>query len=196
MSLPERLARFGRRLRRAGEPRLLSVALRAVAAIGPLRARVHRGAVTALAGADEVLFVCHGNINRSAYAAAVARRDWPGLRIAEAGHDAEAGRASDEPGVAAARSAGVDLSSHQAAAVDAAELAAADVIFVFDARNYLALARRGTTVRRRVRLLAALARSGSLEIADPHGGPTRAYEAAVAAIDRAMEAGGDAARRL
>jgi protein-tyrosine phosphatase len=177
-----------RRLWLGGGARLLSIALVIAARIGPLRRRLHEGALRSVADADVVLFVCHGNINRSALAAALARQGWPDVEVLEAGHDAIDGAATDEHGLAAAIGSGVDLSAHRAARLDADALRRADIVFAFDARNYLALAARGALVGHKLRLLAALAPDGPLEIADPHGGPASAYEAAFAAIGRAIAA--------
>ncbi len=103
-----------------------------------------------------VLFLCHGNICRSPFAAAVARRLAPaGMWIESAGFIGP-DRPSPAYAVAAAREFGADLSSHRSQLVTPALLEAADLVVVMDrAQRRKALALR-PALRGRVVLLGDL----------------------------------------
>lgn len=58
-----------------------------------------------------LVFVCHGNICRSAFAHVVALR--AGLRVASFGLSTDAGKAAHPPAVEAAAALGLDLSAHR-----------------------------------------------------------------------------------
>jgi protein-tyrosine phosphatase len=58
-----------------------------------------------------LVFVCHGNICRSAFADVVARR--AGLRVASFGLSTDAGKGAHPPAVEAAAALGFDLSAHR-----------------------------------------------------------------------------------
>lgn len=64
------------------------------------------------AAVRRLVFVCHGNICRSAFAEVAARR--AGLRAASFGLSAEAGKPAHPPAVAAADLLGFDLGAHRA----------------------------------------------------------------------------------
>lgn len=59
-----------------------------------------------------LVFVCQGNICRSAFAHVVAQR--AGLRVASFGLSTTSGRPAHKPAIAAARAMGHDLSDHKA----------------------------------------------------------------------------------
>lgn len=60
---------------------------------------------------QRLVFVCHGNICRSAFADAAARR--AGLRVASFGLSTDAGKGAHLPAIEAARTLGVDLTAHR-----------------------------------------------------------------------------------
>src|SRR2546425_13150096 len=76
-----------------------------------------------------VLFVCHGTICRSPFAAAVLRRVIHGVRVDSAGFLGP-GRPSPPEAVAAAARHGVDLSVHLSQLLTAETARAADLIVV------------------------------------------------------------------
>lgn len=63
------------------------------------------------AAVGRLVFVCHGNICRSAFADVVARK--AGLRVASFGLSTDAGKAAHPPAIAAAAMLGVDLDAHR-----------------------------------------------------------------------------------
>lgn len=75
---------------------------------------VGRGAIARPdpAAVRRMVFVCHGNICRSAFADVAARR--AGLRVASFGLSTDAGKPAHPPAVAVAADLGFDLSVHRA----------------------------------------------------------------------------------
>jgi protein-tyrosine-phosphatase/predicted ATP-grasp superfamily ATP-dependent carboligase len=82
-----------------------------------------------------VLFLCHGNICRSSMAEQIARRELPGYEFSSAGFHPESGRPSPMHLQQAARSLGLDLSSHRSNTVSLPLVEQADVIILMDGRN-------------------------------------------------------------
>jgi len=179
LSLERVLAALARR----AEP-LLSLVL----SLPPLRRPLQRRALCAWRATDEPLIVCTGNINRSPFAAALARRR-PGSRARSAGFYPEAGRPSPPATQAAARARGVDLSTHRSTVLDQATIAHASAIFAFDLQHLARLLARRPSAWRRLHLLGLLADGRSAVIEDPHGRSQAVLEAVldriVAAVERA-----------
>lgn len=141
-----------------------------------------------------VLFVCYGNIIRSALAEALYRRHAAALwsapvRVLSAGMRAKPGREADARAVAAGRSLGVDLTSHRAQPLTQSLVEEASVIFVMDRLNEAQLFARFPDARAKVRRLGALAKTeGSDVIGDPYVLNDAAVAAAAERIDRATAA--------
>jgi protein-tyrosine-phosphatase/predicted ATP-grasp superfamily ATP-dependent carboligase len=156
-----------------------------------VRATLRRRAARALRRARSVLFVCHGNICRSPFAEHLARDHWPEMeRILSAGFHEKGGRSSPANAVAAAERWSLDLGSHRSRVVSEEMLRQADLIFVFDVRNYRQMARQYRFALPRVHFLGALCPEGSLLIGDPWGLDMtefeRAYERTACAIRHHM----------
>jgi protein-tyrosine-phosphatase len=166
--------------------RLLGAALHLAAAVPPLAVVLRRRASRALQSGD-CLFLCHGNLNRSAFAAAFARQLHPDWHIGEAGTQASADAPSSQLAVATAVKWKVDLSAHRATRLDALLPREFPAIFAFDARNLIELALSHPRALRRTHLLGWLAQQSAPEIADPHGGSASSYERAFAAIASALQ---------
>ncbi|MCC7416173.1 MAG: glycosyltransferase [Acidobacteria bacterium] len=139
--------------------------------------------------ARRVLLVCHGNLIRSAFAEALLRRRvGDALEIESAGLDATAGDPAHPLAVATARARGVDLGRHRATHLDAPQMDSADVIFVMDVGQLLALRRRFPEARYKTFLLTALAPQVPLEVADPILGDESQFRACFDHITRAIDA--------
>ena len=138
-----------------------------------------------------IVFVCYGNIIRSALAAALTRQHGleQGLRIdrvRSAGLSAKPGREADPRAVAAGRTLGVDLTAHRAQPLTREMVDEAAVIFVMDRLNEARLLARFPDASGRLRRLGALALvDGSDVIADPYVLDAAAVTAAAERIDRA-----------
>jgi protein-tyrosine-phosphatase len=155
-------------------------------ALGPIRRPLHRRALRAWAATDEPLIVCAGNINRSPYAARLARHR-PGCRARSAGFYPEADRSSPPLTVEAAQARGVDLLAHRSAILDRSAISHASAIFVFDLENLARLAAREPRALPRTHFLGVLADSGGVVIADPHGRDRVVLDGVLTQIENAIE---------
>ena len=170
--VPERAMGHVRRWRRLERP-----ARRVYARRLATRA-LDRASRTRAVGPDvrSVVFVCHGNIMRSAFAAAFLRQQLGGddrVRVVSAGMRARAGRPADPRAAAAAWELGVSLDEHRAQPMSAALVRESDLIVVMDALNESELLAAFPEARGKVLLAGELAGSpdrSALEIADPYAG--------------------------
>ncbi|MGH2865975.1 MAG: hypothetical protein ACRDNK_00165 [Solirubrobacteraceae bacterium] len=131
---------------------------------------LHFRAVRAWRCTDAPLILCHGNINRSAFAAELARHRQAKSPIS-AGFYGAVGRSTPESTVVRAAEYGVDLSGHRSRVVEAGQLDAAPAIFVFDCVNIAEIASRRPSALRRTHLVGLLCPTNSAFIPDPHGQP-------------------------
>jgi protein-tyrosine-phosphatase/predicted ATP-grasp superfamily ATP-dependent carboligase len=122
-----------------------------------------------------LLFLCHGNICRSPFAAQAARLRMPGLAIECAGFFPREGRATPAHIVTLGREFGVDLSAWSSRRASAEEVEAADLILAMDRRNLAALREAFPRAVARSTLLGLFEPQGPAEIADPYSlGPLAA----------------------
>jgi protein-tyrosine phosphatase len=80
-----------------------------------------------------LVFVCHGNICRSAFADAAARDQ--GLRVASFGLSTDAGQHAHAPAVAVAAELGVDLSAHRTMRVEDYVPDSGDLLLAMETRQ-------------------------------------------------------------
>lgn len=128
--------------------------------------------------ATSVLFVCYGNINRSALAHAHACARHPSrAKFASAGFHAEGGRPADPTMVSTAAAQGIDLRTWHSQPLTPALVAAAEVILVMELAHLDRLAREFPSAKDRVFLLGAptAAATGKVEVIDPYGKPPEVY---------------------
>jgi protein-tyrosine-phosphatase/glycosyltransferase involved in cell wall biosynthesis len=170
----------------AGVARRLDRAAEATFARPRIRSLLHRRAVRAWRATDAPLILCYGNINRSAFAVALARAGGrPAAR--GGGFHPEADRPAPAATVACAAAYGVDLSAHRSRLVTREDLAAAPAIFVFDLDNVARLAARCPRALARTHLLGALDADPRVLIDDPHARPVSVLEQTLARIARAID---------
>lgn len=100
-------------------------------------ARAARLAAVAATPANRLVFICHGNIMRSAFATAVARERHAAVaeRVVGAGTHATAGRAAQDSALRVSRDLGVPLDAHTASPLAAVAPSAGDVLVCMDAVN-------------------------------------------------------------
>jgi protein-tyrosine-phosphatase len=158
-----------------------------------VREAFHRRALRAWRRTEAPLILCYGNINRSPFAAALARRD-QSKSPTSAGFYRSAGRPAPELTVQRAAAYGVDLHTHRSATVQTAQLDRAAAIFVFDLMNLAPIACRAPRALRRTHLLATLAATDGAFIDDPHGQPPEVLDETLAKISQAVGSAGDVAR--
>ncbi|MEM9253832.1 MAG: ATP-grasp domain-containing protein [Pseudomonadota bacterium] len=126
-----------------------------------------------LLAAKSVLFLCHGNINRSALADVMLRAyaEDSGMAVQSAGFHQRDGRPSDPVMVEIAGEAGVDLGSMRSATIDNELVNHSDVIFVMEKRHHDRLLEEYPNTAGKVFLLGAHPSQRGLpaEIDDPYG---------------------------
>jgi protein-tyrosine-phosphatase len=181
------------------EFRQLGPESRAAFARGWLRRLFQRGSPLppGLPVSPRVLFVCHGNILRSAVAEALYQRRVaegvaPGGSVAEsAGTDAQDGSPADPRGIIVGRELGVRLDAHRAALLSDGHMTRADLILVMDYLNEAHVVARYPDAAHKVRLLGSFVNppGGRLrEIRDPYVGTSEDVRGVFAQILEAVDA--------
>lgn len=150
------------------------------------------GAVrSAVEQARSILFLCYGNINRSALADALVRAyaEDSGIAVQSAGFHEVAGREADPVMVEVASAAGSDLRASRSETVNVGDLERADVIFVMEKRHFDRVVGLFPNAAHKTFLLGAHANAEgwSPEIADPYGGAKDGYEACYRRISSASD---------
>jgi protein-tyrosine-phosphatase len=143
-----------------------------------------------------VLFVCTANICRSPLAE-VLFRDWlrqravPGTwLVGSAGTWAQPGYSAAEYSQQMASKRGLTLAQHRARRVEAAMLAAADVVLCLADTHREALQIEFPQDAARIHLWTALAGPG-YDVPDPYGGPLSGYVEMAAELQGLVEQTGD-----
>jgi protein-tyrosine phosphatase len=151
----------------------------------PLRGWLRSRALRAWRAERAPLILCHGNINRSAFAAELARRRRPAA--SSGGFSPVENRPSPDATIACAAGYGIDLTAHRSRRVTREELRSAPVIFVFDLENLARLATHCPLALARTHLIGALDTAERVLIADPHGRGERVLADTLAQIARAVD---------
>jgi protein-tyrosine-phosphatase/predicted ATP-grasp superfamily ATP-dependent carboligase len=141
---------------------------------------------------ESVLFVCHGNIMRSAAAAGFLRDELraagiANVRVASAGTHAHDGRPADARAQDAARQLGLSLREHAATRLTTKLVAEHDVIFAMDELNYVNIASTFPEARSKLLLFGGMSSSGTYrahEIADPYMTSPGEVNATIALVKR------------
>lgn len=114
--------------------------------------------------ARRLVFVCHGNICRSAYADVLARET--GLRTASFGLSTTSGKTAHPPVQAAARELGVDLSRHRTTAIADFVPEPGDLLLAMEVRQLAKLRRDPAMLGLQMDLLGRFA--GVPHLHDPY----------------------------
>jgi protein-tyrosine phosphatase len=135
-----------------------------------------------------ILFVCHGNINRSAYAEAFFRHACDvEVRAASAGFVGP-GRASPAVALEVARARGVSLEAHRSRLVDRALVLSSELVVVMDRRQARELRIRYGVRAERIVLLGDLdpETPGRRLVQDPVDRPAAECETIFRRIERCV----------
>ena len=137
-----------------------------------------------------LLFLCHGNLCRSPFAAGVARKllpEW--VDVASAGFLAP-GRRAPPDAVTAAAEHGVDLAAHRSALLTIDHLRNADLVVVMDREPRRRVLSMQPAFEGRVVLLGDLdpVPSTARDVPDPVNQPLEAFRSSYAQIDRCVRA--------
>jgi predicted ATP-grasp superfamily ATP-dependent carboligase/protein-tyrosine-phosphatase len=146
-----------------------------------------------LRSARSILFVCQGNINRSAVAARVlAGGDqpiWNGVRVASAGLDPRRGRRSTSVSRRAAADLHVDLTSHASTPLTREMLAGFDVVIAMEARQVVRIIELEPSTADKCLVLSVLdPNGGPVDIPDPDGKARETFTTVYERVLRCVEA--------
>ena len=139
---------------------------------------------------SSVLFVCHGNIMRSAAAAGFLRDELraasiSGVRVTSAGTHAHDGRSADTRALDAALTLGLSLHAHKAARLTKKMISESDVVFAMDELNYVNIFTSFPDSRPKLLLFGGMTGSGvyrAHEIPDPYMKSPGEVNATIASI--------------
>lgn len=138
-----------------------------------------------------ILFMCYGNINRSALADILVRgyAEDSGISIASAGFHQEEGRTADPVMVEIAAEFDIDMKQLRSSCVTPAQIKDSDIIFVMEKSHYDKLIAVDNSVANKIYLLGAHHRNSKrpVEIADPYGLAREAYLACYNQIVEAVD---------
>jgi protein-tyrosine phosphatase len=134
-----------------------------------------------------VLVICHGNLCRSPFAAAVLGRALPALTIASAGLAAGEGGAADPSAACAAARRGISLGAPRTRRVGAAELRGADLVLGMEGRHVEAALLLAPERRGRVRLLGEFLPAPPYTIPDPWGRDDAVFDQVFERIELAAQ---------
>lgn len=150
--------------------------------------------------AKTLLFVCYGNINRSAVAAVIMATQLPAncdKTVLSAGFHHQENRPADARMVSIAAERGVDLGASRSTLVSAQLLAASDIVFVMEKSHRDQLLAIAPELEARIFLLGPGAQphgEGATDIPDPYNRDVSIYRAVFGQIQRAVTTLGDAMR--
>jgi protein-tyrosine-phosphatase len=167
--------KVARRLARAYERRRM---VRAARQPGELSGRIAR--------ARSIVFVCLGNIIRSAFAAELLRSRTHGrahVRIRSAGLDATTDGPAHPTAVQCAQRFGVDLSVHRTRRLDRSDIEEADVLLAMEIDHVVEIHGRFPEYRHKVYLFGCLTDETPQDLADPVYAPKEVFEACFDRID-------------
>ena len=135
-----------------------------------------------------VLVLCHGNICRSAFIGELARLRGLGNWVNTAGLHAKPGQATPYHVVLAAGDLGVDLSQWRSRAVQAQDVAQADLILVMDLKNWQALQARHPQAMAKSTLMGMFHQASAGEVADPYDADLQQAKVVLASLVDAFDA--------
>lgn len=132
-----------------------------------------------------LVFLCQGNICRSAFADVAARR--AGLNVASYGLSTDDGRAAHGPAIDAARMMGHDLSAHRARDIGGYAPMEGDLILAMEVRQLHRLAADPRLAPVPRTLLGLWAQPAMPHLHDPYGLDDRYMAHCLQRIERALE---------
>ena len=129
-----------------------------------------------------MLVLCHGNICRSPFAAALLAARAPALEVRSAGLQAGTGNPADSTAVKCAYRMGVSLTAHRSLRVSTEALDWADLILVMQGFNKASIERDWPQFRSRVRILGDFLPAPPYLLPDPWGQEEQVFDRVFARI--------------
>jgi protein-tyrosine phosphatase len=136
---------------------------------------------------SRVLVLCHGNICRSPFAAALLAHRDPALEVRSGGIAAGEGVPVDPQARAIAARWQLDLTDHRARPLTAEDVEWAELLLVMQGRHVLGIAERFPEALPRVRLLGDFHSAAPHAIADPWRLSDETFVACFEQIERAVD---------
>jgi len=133
-----------------------------------------------------LVFVCHGNICRSAYAHVLAKR--AGARVASFGLSTSTGRSAHAPMIALAAQRGVNMTAHRATDIDDFVPQEGDLLLAMETRHLRKLAAEPSVAHLPRMLLGAYARPPAPHLHDPYDEDEAYLPMCLTRIERAVAA--------
>lgn len=138
----------------------------------------------------KVIVACHGNICRSPYAE-ILLKSRGGSNVSVLGSyglDTKEGSPAQDDAISVAKERGIDLSNHSAKLLDSVKISEADVIFIFDLKNYFDFKSRFPESMEKLVFLGLFSAKESkrLLIFDPYGKSKEYFREVYSQIDSAI----------
>jgi protein-tyrosine-phosphatase/carbamoylphosphate synthase large subunit len=137
-----------------------------------------------------ILFLCYGNINRSAIAHVIADHimgEQKDLEFKSAGFHFQGGRAADQRMCAIAEANSLQIKDFRSTVLDAELVEWADIIFVMECTHIYQLEELYAHAKRKTFLLGGLFQDNkAIEIGDPYNQPTTIYQDAFQKVNRCV----------
>ena len=141
-----------------------------------------------LSKAENVMFVCYGNIYRSPFAHYYARCVFPDtIRINSSGYLPRKDRPCHQRAIDIADEFGIDLSGHRSSVITEEMVRQADIILTFDKQNRHELIDKYPFAHRKIHLLGLLSFTGPVAIDDPVEGNLYTVRETYKTIKRAID---------
>ena len=134
---------------------------------------------------ERIIFVCSGNICRSAYAQAAAKMH--GMAAVSCGTHTENGLPANATAISEAAHRGVDLNSHRTTRWRDIEVRKGDVIVAMQLRHAIEVLPRAFAYACRVVVLGSLLLPKHATISDPYGKPAHEFQRVFGIIDAGLE---------
>ncbi len=166
----------------------LSIARRNIRSFGPIHKRRQKLIRRLSKSANNINFVCSGNICRSPFAAGYAAEVLPtNTVITSTGFHEVTNRAPPAQAVQSAAELGVDLSSHRSMLIDDLAVRSSDLIFVFEEKHMVAFHQKFPFFSGEIFYLGDMIPGSEFEIADPYGGGNDRFREIYLSIVQALD---------
>jgi protein-tyrosine-phosphatase/predicted ATP-grasp superfamily ATP-dependent carboligase len=144
--------------------------------ISSIKEKYTKKAQDSIKNANNILFVCMGNICRSPFAQYYAQTFLPTtVEVFSCGYDTYDGRYSPHEAIATAKKFGIDLTNHRSKVINKNLVENAQAIFVFDEKTRNIVLSRYPSSKKKVHRLGLLTGKKYPIIADPYGGNLKTF---------------------